>query len=435
MAEDARGSSEKKSHYIPFRKADIIEMCLAEGSLSEEQREGFKELTKILSALLHYEYHDRLETLVNTYAPLSPDETERGFVEPSREERLAAEREFLAMLREVLAGANARELTREEIEHSISADPRLGMRLEVDLDEFAELHVFRRDEQVKRVEHRSLFGLRKRAYDQTFYDRVVVYLRFKDNGDIPEKRRKARALQQGRPGQVYLKLFGQVPVDGLEMLFPNARMRMRPRDKLFIGVPAAAGGAIMLANKLLPTILLVGALLAFWLGLRREEVNLDQKQLVGLGLGLVALGAFLWKQLGKIKARRMEYLRTLSENLYFRVFDNNAGVLHHLIGAAEDEDFKETILAYYFLLTRDNPMTEQELDLEIEHWFESAHGCHMDFEVDDAARKLERMGLAERDDNGRLSVTSLDESKRRLDWLWDNFFSYSDPTSEGAKPA
>jgi hypothetical protein len=257
----------------------------------------------------------------------------------------------------------------------------------------------------------------------------VVYLRFKDDEDIPEKRRRSRALQQGRPGQVYLKLFSQVPVDGLEMLFPNARMKMRPKDKLFIGVPAAAGGVIMLANKLLPTIVLVGALLAFWLGWRREEVSLDQKQLVGLGLGLVALGAFLWKQFGKIKARRMEYLRTLSENLYFRVFDNNAGVLHHLIGAAEDEDFKEAILAYYFLLTRDAHMSEEELDREIERWFEEAHGCHVDFEVDDAARKLERMGLAERDDKGRLFVASLDESKRRLDHLWDSFFSYSDASA------
>jgi hypothetical protein len=433
MADEARGSSGTKSHYIPFRKADIVKMCLAEESLSDEQQESFEELTKILSALLHYEYHDRLETLVNTYAPLSPDEADNRIVEPSREERLTAETEFLAMLREVLVGANARELTREEIEHSISADPRLGMRLEVDLDEFEELHIFRRDEHTELVERRSLFGLRKQAYEQAFYDRVVVYLRFKDDDAIPERRRKSRALQQGRPGQVYLKLFSHVPTDGLEMLFPNARMRMRPKDKLFIGVPAAAGGVIMLANKLLPTILLVGALLAFWLGLRREEVRLDQKQLVGLGLGLVALGAFLWKQFGKIKARRMEYLRTLSENLYFRVFDNNAGVLHHLIGAAEDEDFKESILAYYFLLTREDPMTEEELDHEIERWFETEHGCHMDFEVDDAARKLERMGLAERDGEGRLSVTSLDESKRRLDWLWDNFFSYSNGESENPK--
>ncbi len=212
------------------------------------------------------------------------------------------------------------------------------------------------------------------------------------------------------------------------MLFPNAKMSMTTLDKVLIGGPAAFGGILMLMNKLLPTILAILSMVAFWLGFSKDKGNMEKlmDQLVGLGLGGFAMYMFIRKQMKKIKGRRAKYQQTLMQNLYFRVFDNNAGVLHHLIGNAEDEDFKEAVLAYYFLLTRDKPMTEKELDQEVERWFASSHGSHLDFEVDDAARKLERMGLAKRDDGGRLTVLSMADAKQRTDWLWDNFFSYNE---------
>ena len=413
-------SAGRPSHFIPFHKADIIRMCLGEGKLAPQDHQSFQEFAKILSALFHYEYHDRLETLKETYAPLNPDEATRRVSAPTRQERDAAEKQFLAMLGEVLTGANFTELSRQEIQESVSASPELGIFMEVDLDDFDQVRVFRRERHAERVTRKKLFGLVKKEVDQPVYDRVVLYLRFKDEVGAQG------AIGSGQPGQAYLKLFSRVPADGLEMLFPNAKMKMRLIDKLLIGVPAAVTGLIMLATKLAPTLLLVGALVMVWVGLRSQPVAIEQKHLVALGLALFALAAFLWKQFSKVKTKRMKYLRTLSENLYFYVFDNNAGVLHHLIGAAEDEDFKEALLGYYFLLTRARPMTEEELDREIEAWFAGAHGATLDFEVDDAVRKLERMGLAKRDAGGRLTVMTLAESKQRIDWLWDNFFSYNE---------
>ena len=60
-----------------------------------------------------------------------------------------------------------------------------------------------------------------------------------------------------------------------------------------------------------------------------------------------------------------------------------------------------------------------------ESWFAATHKTHLDFEVDDAARKLERMALATRDGGGKLTVTSLTESKKKIDELWDNFFTFN----------
>jgi hypothetical protein len=59
-------------------------------------------------------------------------------------------------------------------------------------------------------------------------------------------------------------------------------------------------------------------------------------------------------------------METLEDNLYFKNLDNNTGVFHRLIDAAEEEG-KEVILAYFFLIKVDKEMTALELDSAIEH--------------------------------------------------------------------
>ena len=419
---NATMASESSSHFIPYSKETIIKMCLAEGALSERDRESFTQFTTILSALLHHEYHGRQEVLKSTFSPLNPDDSLTTVSDHSQQERNAAEDKFLRMFREVLTGANFKEISREELTASISADPRLGIRLEVDLDQFERVCVFRRNVRTRHEERKKLFGLKKEEYDRTFYDRVVLYLRFKD---LPEGQKRSREeLGDAEPGQSYLKLFAMAPTDGLEMLFPNAKMRMTIKDKFLIGGPAAAGGIVMRVKKLLYPLATLSFLVMFRLGLRKEEVQMDGQKLAALGIAVVTVGAFIFKQLKTVRNKRTKYMQALLQNLYFRVLDNNNGVLHHLVGEAEDEDCKEAFLAYYFLLTRDKGMTEQELDSEIENWFKTNHGAAFDFEVDDAARKLERMGLTKRHGD-KLMVTSLDESKKQIDILWDNVFAYN----------
>jgi hypothetical protein len=421
-------SQKSQSHYIPFSKADIIEMCMVEGEFESSEKKSFGEFAQILSALFHYEYHDRLETLKQSYAPLNPDETTKKFKSSTKAERIEAEKNFVAMLSQVLDRANFKAMNREEISRSIAADPRLGMAMEVDLNAFEQLLIFHRECHTESVTSKRYFGLKKETFQRDYYNRLVLYLSFKDESPSGDKKAEM-SIGDKEPGQAYLKLFSDVPVDGLEMLFPNAKMKMTILDKILIGGPAAIGGIIMLMNKLVPTILAVMALMTFWMGFSKDKGGIEKQTdyFVGLMVGGFAVYAYIRRQLDKIRSRRGKYLQTLLQNLYFRVFDNNAGVLHHLVGVAEDEDFKEAILAYYFLLTRNEPMTEQELDQKIESWFLEVHNTLLDFEVDDAVAKLERLQLAERDGDDRLTVKSLDESKHRIDWLWDNFFTYNNP--------
>ena len=116
-------------------------------------------------------------------------------------------------------------------------------------------------------------------------------------------------------------------------------------------------------------------------------------------------------------------MKALAESLYFKNLDNNIGVFHHLIDAAEEEEFKEAVLAYYFLLTENRDLTRVQLDTAVESWFESKHTCQINFVIADALSKLERLGLVSQEGE-IIHCKSLNDAKRQLDMIWDNYFTY-----------
>ena len=65
--------------------------------------------------------------------------------------------------------------------------------------------------------------------------------------------------------------------------------------------------------------------------------------------GLVALGGFVMRQWLKYQRQSLKYQQELTDNIYFRNLNNNAGMFDYIIGAAEEQECKEAFLAYYFL--------------------------------------------------------------------------------------
>ena len=50
--------------------------------------------------------------------------------------------------------------------------------------------------------------------------------------------------------------------------------------------------------------------------------------------------------------------------------------------------------------------------------------CKINFEIEDAINKLERLELVTRE-GGMLQCLPLAEAKRRLDHIWDNYFTFN----------
>ena len=76
-----------RSRFIPFRKADIVTMCVDEAGWTADETEQFREFSRILDALFHFEYHRNLETLKNCYAPFNPDADTRLLTPHTPEEK------------------------------------------------------------------------------------------------------------------------------------------------------------------------------------------------------------------------------------------------------------------------------------------------------------------------------------------------------------
>lgn len=294
------------------------------------------------------------------------------------------------------------------------------IRLEVDFEDFEEVIFYRRGESKKRETLVKFFGLKKKPIEFTNYERVAIYIKFKEAAYFEARNRERLNFS---PGSTMIKLFQNVPKADLEMLFPNSEVRMKTIDKLIIGIPAAASGIAVVATKLGASILLIGSIIAFWLGIREKEVMIEQRHLVALAVGLATLGGFMFRQVNKFKNRKIRFMKALAESLYFKNLDNNVGVFHHLIDAAEEEEFKEAVLAYYFLLTEDRDLTRAQLDAAVESWFKTKHNCRINFEIADALRKLERLDLVSRDGD-IIRCKSLNDAKRQLDMIWDNYFTY-----------
>lgn len=407
---DARVERNTRQRFIPFRRRDIVHMCLSHPELQLDNK-SLKRFFRLLENVIHYEFQSRLERLKNAYAAVDPDSDTRqmDFSE-------ADSQSLVETLSNVLDKANYEKLSERDLEQALNEASMFKIRLQVDFNDFAQVLLFCRNESVREESIPTWFGLRQKTIRFTNYDRVVVFLRLKQDYDTEKS-----SLPASKPGSTMLKLFQNVPKADLEMLFPNTRVRMRLKDKLMIGVPAVISGGIVITTKLGAALVVLGSLIGFWIGVHNQPVELDKTAIVALLAGFGALGAYLWKQFSNFKNRKLRFMQTLTQNLYFKNLDNNAGVLFRLIDEAEEEESKEAILAYTFLCLYNGELQRHQLDKKIEHWLRSEWQCEMDFEIGDALEKLLHWQLITEQD-GVLSAVDPEEAFRKLDARWDAYF-------------
>ncbi len=411
----------ERARFIPYSRADIIQLLLNEAILNKSDNNTFRQVCELLSHIYHFEFHQSLETLKACYAPVNPDADTNQVFNVDSDTLQNKERQLFEALNILLDKANFEKITEEDVALAMTEESLFNIKLNVDFNDFEQVLFFRRGESIRQETLVSFFGLRKKEISFINYDRVVVIVKFKPQIYFSRKQRKNLYFE---PGSIIVKLFQNIPRNDLEMLFPNTEVGMKMIDKMMIGIPATVGGIIMLATKLGGTLLLCGSLIAFWLGMRDEPVQLNQTNLLALAIGFGTLGGFLWKQFSNFKNRKIRFMKTLADNLYFKNLDNNMGVFHRLIDTAEEEECKEAILAYYFLSVAGKSLSALELDQEIENWFERKQHKVLDFEIDDALQKLLKLGLVKLIPDEHYEAIPLHKATQVLDAVWDNYFTY-----------
>lgn len=409
----------KKDRFIPLRKTELIHALINDGSLAESDKRPFSDLCELIVSTLHFEYHRKLETLKDNYAPFDPNANTINLNLDTPQTLKEKQLKFSSTFAQVLNAANFEKVTEQDLQEALEEESLFKVRLAVEFDDFAEMVFYRRGEYQKTETITKFWGLRKQHITFTNYDKVAVYIKFKDHEYFTQNKRSTIHFE---PNSTIIKLFQNVPKADLEMLFPNSEVRMRTLDKAIIGGSALVGGTIVLVTKLGASLILLGGLLSYWIGLSDKEVTIGTQELLALGVGAGVLGGFIFKEWSKFKNRKLKFMKALADNLYFKNLDNNAGVFHHLVDSAEEEECKEALLAYYFLLISKLPLKSSQLDAKIEQWFSSKYHFEMDFEIDDALDKLLRFGIISKQGD-TYEAHPINRAQHTLDSQWDGFFT------------
>jgi hypothetical protein len=191
-------------------------------------------------------------------------------------------------------------------------------------------------------------------------------------------------------------------------------------DHLTLGVPAIVGG-IPILIKLASTVTVLFLVAGFYLGLTGTIGDNDAERALAALSGLFALGAFMLRQWGNFHRQSLIHQKQLTDNIYYRNVNNNSGIFNYIIGEAEEQDWKEALLAYYGLLTAAAPLTREALGARIAELLARVFGVSTSFEIDDALARLRRLDLLGETD-GRFSVSPLADALARLDKEWAEFF-------------
>jgi hypothetical protein len=389
-----------REHYIPLRKADLVELLCTDKRLSAADKIAFRQFCTLISAVFHFEYHAKLEELKNDYAPFDPDRVEKPIRPLLPEERQQKLDQLFEQFQWLMERANFKKLDKEQLEQSRHAASEFGLPMKVDYRIFEKLAGYVRGDIIGRrfKRHWLLFWRREEV-------RVPVYVRLA----VIVKLRKSRRLPRDiNTDAVFIKIFKDIPKMDLEMLLPSARLRMPGMQRLKLGGSWAGG---------------LGYLL--W-SLSAEIVNILQHGWWLFWGPLAALGGYGYKQWAGYQSTRTNYSLQLTESLYYQNLDNNAGVLFHLLDEAEEQECREAILAYYFLWRRApaEGWTSADLDDYVEMELERMAELKVDFEIGDALAKLERHKLVLRS-GPRYRVLPIDKALETLDYTWDNYFKYN----------
>jgi hypothetical protein len=406
----------KREHYIPFDKEFLLEQQLEAYAEDRKEVEAFKKLFDIIEHYFHYEAFNLIRNLKQNYAAFDPDIT------PKERAAYIGKSDFSLFkenLLTVLDRGNYSRVDPEILDKAFKDSDLIGLKLAIDLNSYKEYEIYVRGHHTTK-EKVSTFFFWKKEIEIEYYDRVMIYLKYHDADYYTEKKVRLEKMPID-PGSIVLKIFKRVPKNDLETIFPNAVPMMSTTDKILLWVPGLVGGISLLSTKVIPALISMQA--AYQSG---ETIDLLNSK-TSLNQGLIALGvlgAYLFRQYNNFVNKKIKYSKMLSDSLYFKNLGNNSGAFYSLLNSSEEEVLKETILAYSFLNRSKTPLTEAELDHQIESWFKTKHNTDLDFDVKEALLKLESIGLGS-ETNGRWEVIPLNRALIRIDEIWDGVFEYN----------
>nr|XP_012423085.1 PREDICTED: transmembrane protein 143 isoform X2 [Odobenus rosmarus divergens] len=287
------------------------------------------------------------------YDPINPDRETLDQPSLTDPQRLSNEQEVLRALEPLLAQANFSPLSEDALAYALVVHhPQDEVQVTINLDQYIYMQFWALGQRVGQMPRKSSVGSKRGFFiksapaERRYFKRVVLAARTKR-------------------GHLVLKSFKDTPLEGLEQLLPELKVRTSTMQRALLNLTLFVSGMVFFVN--------VGMV-----------VLSDLKMATSLLLLLFAMfmGLRASKMFGQ---RRSVQALELAHMLYYRSTSNNSELLSALALRAQDEHAKEALLAHSFLArlppgARGQPEeTSQWLQSEVEHWLLAQSGCDVAF--------------------------------------------------------
>jgi len=383
----------RRGRFIPVACSDLADLLARHVEPDDRAHRLYREVCAELAAAIHREYHGRLSRLKQAYAAFDPDADVTSLARSAPEDAARRTQEIISEIKFLLEKANFRTLDRGDVDAAVSAVSPWGLNLRVDLNVFDHLQVWSRGEKIEHRARRSLSTLfRTKHYRIPLYQRLMIVFQ-------PHQHELDEAGYEQR--RIYLKLFKNIPDGDVDMVLPGTHVRMTMLDQGKIAFPIVSG-LVVTAWKIIKGALVVAAVGVY--GLFAYLV---------LILGTVGYG---WRSFFGYKRTKEKYQLNLTQNLYYQKLDANLGAILRLSDEAEDQEYREALIAW-FLLWRQAPhdgWLMEELDRSAERLLQAELKRDVDFDVSDAVDKLIHWGMIDVQSDGRLTARPPERVLARL---------------------
>ncbi|CAD6256856.1 unnamed protein product [Miscanthus lutarioriparius] len=213
--------------------------------------------------------------------------------------------------------------------------------------------------------------LRKITIQEPTFERMIVVYR--------------KASSESKPDRgIFVKHFKHIPMADMELVLPEKKNpSLTPMDWVTFLISAVIG-----------LVTLIGSL---------EMPKADIWVVTAILSGLIGYCAKIYFT---FQANMVAYQNLITKSMYDKQLDSGTGTLLHLCDDVIQQEVKEVIISYYILMEQ-GKATVQDLDLRCEQLIKEEFGMECNFDVVDAVKKLEKLGIVSRDSIGRILCVPL----------------------------
>ncbi|KAM3278956.1 hypothetical protein ACQJBY_046322 [Aegilops geniculata] len=426
----------ERESVIPILKPKLV-MKLSYLIEQDKDRAEFMKLCRRVEYTVRAWYLLQFEDLMQLYALFDPVSGEKSLEQQSltRDETETLELNFLTYLFQIMDKSNFKLLSDEENEVAHSGQYLLNLPIKVDeskvdktllsryfkehphdnLPAFADKYiVFRRGigidqttdyffmEKVDVIISRAWRFLLRVTMIEKLFSRKRQLKPKKDtkktdevNDEEPadlfverirlEKMELRRASKETKKDRgIFVKHFKNIPMADMELVLPEKKNpSLTPMDWVLFLISAVLG-----------LVTLVGSL---------EMPKADIWVVTAIVSGLAGYCAKIYFT---FQANMVTYQNLITKSMYDKQLDSGKGTLLHLCDDVIQQEVKEVIVSYYILMEQ-GKATIQDLDSRCEQLIKEEFGVECNFDVVDAVKKLEKLGIVSRDSIGRIVCVPL----------------------------